>query len=552
MYRVTATSPANGLKPLTQGILDIRVGHQPPSPPTSPTAVSTSYGTATVAWQPPANTGGGTITGYTVTAAPGGSTVLATGTSATMNGLTPGTTYTFTVTATSNGGTSVPSAPSNPVLVSDVNGAWTAAQSPLPSVGYANPTNPEVTFTSVACASTATCVSAGRYFVNPNLVQGFDIYDGLLVTNSSGKLTAADVSTSDAPWYASYTLTSVACPSDTQCIAVGYDSEGTPDQGVVSMGLGSSWQTFETPTPAGALDDPNATLQSISCGSATSCVAVGSYTDTANVTRGYLLTWNGGSWMPAQAAVPANAAANGQVGLSAVNCPSATKCVAVGYYTDSSNHEQGLLLTWSGGSWTAAEVPLPAGADAANGAYLTTVACSATPVCSAFGTFTDSSSNNHLIAVTGFGSSWTPAEVPLPGNASGSVRVVSAACPSASWCVGTGAYNDSSNVSHGLLVTGSGTSWTAGQAPSPGGGSTNVSGVACPTSSDCEAVGTYSSDGLLLRYDGVSWTASQAPLPDSTAFGSVSAVACPAVTACFAAGFYDSSQQDGLLLTGPG
>ena len=68
---------------------------------------------------------------------------------------------------------------------------------------------------------------------------------------------------------------------------------------------------------------------------------------------------------------------------------------------------------------------------------------------------------------------WTAAEVPLPANATGdasapdSMASTSVACPSASSCVTAGAYYDSSGNIQGVLVTGSGTSWTAAEAPLP-------------------------------------------------------------------------------------
>ncbi len=66
-------------------------------------------GQATVSWSPP-DDGGAPITGYAVTATPGGVTVRTTGaTSAIVTGLRNGTAYTFTVTATNVVGTSAAS-----------------------------------------------------------------------------------------------------------------------------------------------------------------------------------------------------------------------------------------------------------------------------------------------------------------------------------------------------------------------------------------------------------------------------------------------------------
>src|SRR5207249_4098125 len=85
-------------------------------PPTGATATA-GAASATVGWTAPADPGTSAISGYTVTSAPGGFTASTAGTTTTtVNGLTPGVSYTFTVTATNGAGTGIASAPSNAVV----------------------------------------------------------------------------------------------------------------------------------------------------------------------------------------------------------------------------------------------------------------------------------------------------------------------------------------------------------------------------------------------------------------------------------------------------
>jgi alpha-tubulin suppressor-like RCC1 family protein len=88
-----------------------------PQPPTAVFGVA-GDGQVTVSWTAPADDGGSPIQTYTATAAPGGAACTTASTSCVVTGLTNGTGYTFTVTATNAVGTSAPSAPSGPVTPS--------------------------------------------------------------------------------------------------------------------------------------------------------------------------------------------------------------------------------------------------------------------------------------------------------------------------------------------------------------------------------------------------------------------------------------------------
>jgi hypothetical protein len=115
---INDTAPTNDRWDLTA----VEIGGAAAAPPTvpgAPTGVSAQPGNASamVSWTAPAN-GGSAITYYTVTPS-GGTPVTVTGnppaTSANVTGLTNGTPYTFTVTATNGIGTGPASSPSLPV-----------------------------------------------------------------------------------------------------------------------------------------------------------------------------------------------------------------------------------------------------------------------------------------------------------------------------------------------------------------------------------------------------------------------------------------------------
>ncbi|OAB47457.1 fibronectin type III domain-containing protein [Paenibacillus antarcticus] len=85
-----------------------------PAAPTGVTATASNR-EASVSFTAPSNNGGANITQYKVTASPGGITQTGTTSPITVAGLTNGTAYTFTVTATNSQGTSVASTPSSNV-----------------------------------------------------------------------------------------------------------------------------------------------------------------------------------------------------------------------------------------------------------------------------------------------------------------------------------------------------------------------------------------------------------------------------------------------------
>ncbi|MEI7553587.1 MAG: fibronectin type III domain-containing protein, partial [Verrucomicrobiota bacterium] len=114
------TSPALTKIGTSDALLIKQSGPFPPSAPTAVIAIS-GNNQATISFTTSADNGGAAITGYTVTSSPGGLTASGTSSPLTVTGLTNGTSYTFTITATNSAGMS-----SAPTLASSAPGAPTA------------------------------------------------------------------------------------------------------------------------------------------------------------------------------------------------------------------------------------------------------------------------------------------------------------------------------------------------------------------------------------------------------------------------------------------
>lgn len=435
--------------------------------------------------------------------------------------------------------------------------AWAATRAPLPADAV---TGAGPGLNAVACPSATLCVAAGNYEALPSGDgQGLlETRHGAAWTPTKGPLPAgADVSRPAVQ------LFGVACPSVTACVAVGsYTDSSKHSEGMLVTRHGASWTATKAPVPPDAAADPTVWLTEIACPSVTVCVAAGSYTNSSGLAQGMLVTRHGPTWTATQAPMPAGALADPMVAFTNIACPSTITCVVTGDYSDAPHSYQGLLLTGHRSSWTATKAPVPPGAGAYPNVDIAGVACPSATMCVTVGNYASGG-----LLLKGHGSSWTATTAPRPAGVASyqAADLRGVACPSATTCVSVGYYLGSSASNHALLLTASGSSWTATRAPLPPGAVTSqnaeLNNIACPSAAACVATGSYTDTAgnqprMLLTKHGSSWTAITAPLPTGTQLSSaptLTDIACPVTTTCVATGQYtdSSGNQQALLLTGP-
>jgi hypothetical protein len=337
---------------------------------------------------------------------------------------------------------------------------------------------------------------------------------GLIETLSGGTWTATTapltgLSPATSPAVYLYAL---SCPATGSCVAVGsYVDSSHHQQGLIETLAGGTWMATEAPlsglSPA---TNPDVYLNALSCPATGSCVAVGSYTDSSDLSQGLIETLSGGGWTDAAAPLsslsPPVQVSNPQVDLKVLSCPATGSCVAMGYYTDSSGNHQGLIETLAGGTWAAATVPTSglvpaAGTDPQVSLY--GLSCPATGSCVAVGPYNDSSGNQQGLIVTLAGGTWTAATAPMSGLSPGAgtnpqVYLNDLSCSATGSCVAVGYYTDSSGNMQGLIETLAGGTWAAATAPtsglSPAAGTNptaDLYSLSCPATDSCMAVGYY-------------------------------------------------------------
>jgi hypothetical protein len=315
------------------------------------------------------------------------------------------------------------------------------------------------------------------------------------------------------------TLGAVSCPSKASCTAVGtYTDPGHGARQLAEHWNGSSWAIIPGGRrPAGAT---GIRLTAISCTSAASCTAVGSY-DNASKTQVPLAEhWNGSGW--AIRATPSPSGFTGSA-LSAVSCTSDTSCTAAGVSYSSSGTQQPLAEHWHGTSWTIQATQ--------HGSTFTAVSCASAASCTAVGYYFPALQAAPL-AEHWDGSGWTVQAIPSPSHETSFLAAVSCASPGSCTAVGY-YYDDASGAVLALAEHWDGSSWII-QAIPPQTPASYLYGVSCATSASCTAVGAGPQGAYAEHWNGSTWRAQQTAQP--TTNKRLAAISCATSATCTAVG----------------
>lgn len=309
-------------------------------------------------------------------------------------------------------------------------------------------------------------------------------------------------------------VSSMSCIAEGDCAAGGSfgNRSGHLEVFVASEVNGRWLKAVEVPGTGALNKTGDAHLTSLSCWSASNCVAGGYYdgvptgseSPPLSKARAFVVAERKGRWAKA-VQVPGTAALNkGAIAVvSSVSCAPGGYCVAGGYYTDRGGHRQGFVVTGVRGRWRAAvQVPGLGALSTSGSAQVNSVSCPAAGECAAGGSYADGSGGQGFVVSQANGVWGTAVEVPglAALNTGGGAVVRSVSCGSAGDCAAGGSYQtnpygDCCEVQEFVASELNGVWGSAEEVPGLAalntGQSARVVSVSCARDGYCAAAGQY-------------------------------------------------------------
>ncbi|NNN20976.1 MAG: cadherin-like domain-containing protein [Acidimicrobiales bacterium] len=355
----------------------------------------------------------------------------------------------------------------------------------------------------VSCIGSSSCIAVGSHTTNCG------------VGCPQSVPTSYQISLNPVSWTVHTTerhvtnISSVSCSSATHCVALG-QKWNTNSLGAIAYTTtdgGNSWQVSQLPSDVSVLNE-------ITCLTDTNCVAVGSNMNGMGLV---IKTVNGGaSW--SEATLPA------EVNVISLSCPTASSCVAIGQDSSLTSY---FLYSLDGGSTWKTEAGLI-------NVSKTSVTCPTATHCVAVG------SGNGIAGIetsSDGGITWTSSSIP---NGINTLKTVS--CPDQVHCMALADQQGGMPVA--LVSSDGGTTWTQiSFAPSD----LYPTDVSCVNALDCVASlsDQFGKSSLYVTVDGGnSWSMDMLP----TGVFNVSSVTCQLNLGCLATGTGNEWNLGALIL----
>ena len=319
----------------------------------------------------------------------------------------------------------------------------------------------------------------------------------------------------------------VACATDDLCIAAGFfknaDDEEQAFTAVLTNGV---WSTATPVVIDDALQAPdkNAKFQHVSCGSETSCTAVGRFKNSDNGFSLMSQTYSAGTWNDPEtiSVVDVGQAANSQATATALSCTTATECSVAGYFYNEDGNQDLLVVNMVDGVWQTGERPLFADGLTDNSLEVetTSLACSSAGNCHAGGQFYSADGTYEAFIISSDEGVWGIADrvayvtdtERTPASANDALTAIS--CVLDGDCTAVGYFEDNSANSQGFILPLTGNEPTATALPEiNGAASSQLSDVSC-TANSCVTAGSAGGAAIVMPWsDGVWGTAVPVPIP---------------------------------------
>ncbi|MGD0852148.1 MAG: fibronectin type III domain-containing protein [Acidimicrobiales bacterium] len=297
----------------------------------------------------------------------------------------------------------------------------------------------------------------------------------------------------------------IVCTSSGNCVSGGEFTDGSSaEQAFVSQETNGVWSSA-TEVAAALNVGGMAAILAISCPSAGSCTAEGSYTDNAQSVHTFVISQTSGTWgFPTEVPDFTTLKSQDASFMTTLSCTSSTTCVGVGSYVDHvTQTAQPIVFTETNGVWAApSQVQGSAQFNPSGDAFVGGLDCPSVTTCVAGGDVETASASSTTVVpflISESDGAWGPMEA-VPGVAalsrSDEASLTALSCGAPGDCVAGGDYLDAAGQSQAYLLNEVGGTW--GNATQlfatqllGSGLNNNLVDVDCPTAGNCSGIGGF-------------------------------------------------------------